>query len=250
MNDSRFRILIMWRANAGKTTVLNKVFDSVEGPEIFSLAGEKIGLAAVQGSAERGVHDVNNGLVFKSNPGFIFHDSPGIESGSTVEFEKIKTFISERAASNSLADQLHAIWYCLPTDTTRPLLAADEDFFNKTGAGKVPVIAVFTKHDGLLTEAFSELVDDGDRWEDALVRRGDKAKEILATHYIGPLTSSKFPPADYVQLKDMREATSGCEELMQKTGKALNTESARLLFTSAQRKYLGKEVFFHPHPPF
>ncbi|KAJ7939555.1 hypothetical protein B0H13DRAFT_1548523, partial [Mycena leptocephala] len=76
-----FRILIIGRANAGKTTILKKVCNSVDDPEIFGPAGEEViqpPLIAIQ----RGLHNVDNQLIFKSNPEFIFHDSRGFESGS------------------------------------------------------------------------------------------------------------------------------------------------------------------------
>jgi hypothetical protein len=59
---------------------------------------------------QRGRHDIENELIFKSNPQFIFHDSRGFESGSAEETEKMKDFIGERAKTSKLADQLHAIW--------------------------------------------------------------------------------------------------------------------------------------------
>ena len=37
-----FRILIMGRANAGKTTILKKVCNSIDEPEIFSPSNEKV----------------------------------------------------------------------------------------------------------------------------------------------------------------------------------------------------------------
>lgn len=40
---SHFRILVMGRANAGKTTILKKVCNSLDSdPEIFSPSGEKV----------------------------------------------------------------------------------------------------------------------------------------------------------------------------------------------------------------
>ena len=35
--DLRFRVLIIGRANAGKTTILQKVCDTTEGPEVYRL---------------------------------------------------------------------------------------------------------------------------------------------------------------------------------------------------------------------
>jgi hypothetical protein len=92
-------------------------------------------------------------MIFKSNPGFIFHDSRGFESGATEETQKAKKFITTRANSSTLAEQLHAIWYDFPTmfpssftsmsdryclpmaDTTRPFLKTDEEFFDLEGVG-------------------------------------------------------------------------------------------------------------------
>lgn len=59
---------------------------------------------------QRGLHDINNQLIFKSNPQFVFHDSRGFESGSLDEIETVNSFITERAESTDLASQLHAIW--------------------------------------------------------------------------------------------------------------------------------------------
>jgi hypothetical protein len=40
----------------------------------------------------------------------VFHDSLGIEAGTTNEMETIQAFISERANARSLREKLHAIW--------------------------------------------------------------------------------------------------------------------------------------------
>ena len=42
-----FRILVIGRANAGKTTLLKKVYMSVEDPEIFGPNGKKVPLTAL-----------------------------------------------------------------------------------------------------------------------------------------------------------------------------------------------------------
>jgi AAA+ ATPase superfamily predicted ATPase len=151
-----FRTLIIGRANAGKTTLLKKVCNSIEDPEIFSPSGEKviesaafkhktvcsfesitINCSSIPPScrshqrfnslshsnspslsiAQRGIHDIENQLIFKSNPQFIFHDSRGFESGSLDEIETVKSFITERARSRELPEQLHAIW-CGGYDST------------------------------------------------------------------------------------------------------------------------------------
>ncbi|KAG6327883.1 hypothetical protein ID866_11206, partial [Astraeus odoratus] len=72
----------MGRANAGKTTILQRVCNTTEDPEIFDGNGNKVDAATVQGSLTRGEHNIEDELVFRSNPGFVFHDSCGFEAGS------------------------------------------------------------------------------------------------------------------------------------------------------------------------
>ncbi|KAJ6537903.1 hypothetical protein B0H19DRAFT_1079007 [Mycena capillaripes] len=211
---SHFRVLVIGRANAGKTTLLKKVCDSIEDPEIFDTEGDRIDAGVVDGSIsvgvlilqshspshelQRGLHDINNQLIFKSNPQYIFHDSRGFESGSIEETEKVKSFISKRAGGNNLSEQLHAIWYCLATDTNRPLLEADEDFFGTDVTGKVPVLTILTKCDAVVSDAFQELLDEDEDPVAALVDQ--RAQEMLDKRFVDPLKLMGYPPADYVQI--------------------------------------------------
>ncbi|KAG1721788.1 hypothetical protein EDB19DRAFT_1898266 [Suillus lakei] len=95
----RFRVLIIGRANAGKTTILQKVSNTTEDPEIYDTKGNK-----------RGNHDITNGMVFKSNPGFVFHDLCGFEAGSPEEFDSMKKFISDHTNAKKLEERIHVIW--------------------------------------------------------------------------------------------------------------------------------------------
>jgi hypothetical protein len=60
--------------------------------------------------AQRGEHEIENEMVFRSSPGLIFHDSRGFESGGVAELNRVKAFISERAKKKKLQDQLHVVW--------------------------------------------------------------------------------------------------------------------------------------------
>jgi hypothetical protein len=94
-------------------------------------------------------------MVFRSNQGFVFHDSRGFEAGSADELDDVKTFIKQRAKEKQLPQQIHAIWlvngchsiykvqsislafrYCIPMDSPRPVTKAEEDFFSKVGTGR------------------------------------------------------------------------------------------------------------------
>jgi hypothetical protein len=59
---------------------------------------------------ERGEHEIEKEMIFRSCPGLIFHDSRGFESGGVAELEKVKNFINQRAKERNLQNQLHVIW--------------------------------------------------------------------------------------------------------------------------------------------
>ncbi|KAJ7052187.1 hypothetical protein C8F01DRAFT_625026 [Mycena amicta] len=235
---SHFRILVIGRANAGKTTLLKKVCNSIENPEIFNPRGNKIDAKIVEGSIRRGIHNIENQLVFKSNPQYIFHDSRGFESGSIEETNKVKTFIRERARSTNLSGQLHAIWYCLPTDTNRPLLEADEDFFGSNLTGKVPVIVILTKSDAVDSQVFQTLLKETKDVRVARALMDQKAEEMLHTRFVDPLKSMEYPPADYVDVKKMHK-DGNCGQLIMKTAGALTDNVLRLLFVSVQQNNIN-----------
>ena len=59
---------------------------------------------------QRGEHNIENELIFRSNNGFIFHDSQGFEAGSTDELDLMKKFLADRTGELKLEKCLHAIW--------------------------------------------------------------------------------------------------------------------------------------------
>jgi len=59
---------------------------------------------------QRGYHEIENELVFGSNPDFVFHDSCGFEAGGEAEFKNMKEFVLERASTTKLKERIHAIW--------------------------------------------------------------------------------------------------------------------------------------------
>jgi hypothetical protein len=104
---------------------------------------------------QRGIHDIHRPFAFKSNPGFIFHDSPGFETGDESQLQEVLSFMEMRAKSNEVDDQLHAIWsvslsqctswplivgsaqrFCFVLNNARPLLPLETAFFETARAGK------------------------------------------------------------------------------------------------------------------
>ena len=143
----QFRILVIGRANAGKTTILRRVCDTTDDPMIFDPSGKKVRYNSASScpiltfmpvildrligpqsisegkrfdaidfvgynvfTPQRGGHDIDNQMIFKSNPGFIFHDSRGFEAGGDRELKLVLQFIQQRSKATNVNEQLHAIW--------------------------------------------------------------------------------------------------------------------------------------------
>ncbi|KAG6327561.1 hypothetical protein ID866_11528, partial [Astraeus odoratus] len=241
LNDVRdafkhFRILIVGRANSGKTTVLQRVCNTTAWPQIYDSKGQKICsiLSGVHVHIyQRGYHDINHELVFSSNPGFIFHDSCGFEAGSEEEFEEMKKFVLERATTLKLAERIHAIWYCISvTDHKRPILAAEEKFFTECDTKDVPVIVLFTKADVLSDIAFNELRNQNISVKIARKEKysyGVKMMDDLQAYISSVLGKYKYPPKGYVQLADMNKKKGDTTHLLQCTTNTLGTETLQML---------------------
>ncbi|KIJ90479.1 hypothetical protein K443DRAFT_544223, partial [Laccaria amethystina LaAM-08-1] len=117
----RFRVLIIGRANAGKTSILQRVCNTTEQPKIFNQRGHEIDLSELNPTAQRGEHDIENEMIFESNMAFVFHDSCGFEAGRTSELDKVKDFLQKLSTKTSIRNHLHVIWYCIPiNDEARP----------------------------------------------------------------------------------------------------------------------------------
>ncbi|KAG1728728.1 uncharacterized protein EDB91DRAFT_1253327 [Suillus paluster] len=240
----RFRVLIVGRANAGKTTILQKVCNTTDEPEIYNAQGKEIDVAVVEGSRIRGNHDITNEMVFKSNPGFIFHDSCGFEAGSEAEFEDMKKFIVERVNMTKLEERLHAIWYCIPMDDhCRTFQRAEEKFFSECNTGLVPVIAIFTKFEALRPVAFGELKKQliGLSKEERSERIAQRVEELFMNTCVWDRLcdpGNRARPKCYVCLANMNRADTNCDLLVECTTFALDDKELRLCFLSTQQSNL------------
>ncbi|KAG2039284.1 hypothetical protein BDR03DRAFT_952451 [Suillus americanus] len=239
----RFRILIIGRANAGKTTILQRVCKTRENPEIYNSAGEKIDLAVLRASRERGLHDIENEMVFRNNPGFVFHDSRGFEAGGNSEFDKVKVFIAGRSKERRLSDRIHVIWYCIPMDEDgRSFTEGEVKFFSQCDTGSIPVIVLFTKFDALYDDEFAELMSEGLSRKDAEALVPQHAKEAFAN---GPQLKLLYnrkgnqrPPRCHICLPDMNKDDADCSPLIECTAQALDDDTLKQLFVSTQRTTL------------
>ncbi|KAL4064138.1 hypothetical protein V8B97DRAFT_1904402 [Scleroderma yunnanense] len=234
----RFRILVIGRSNAGKTTLLQRICNTTELPEVFNSEGKKINVV-VQGSLERGEHNIEDELVFRSTTGFVFHDSRGFEAGSKKEVKLMQSFLTDRSATMKLERRIHAIWYCIPlTDSERPVVAAEELFFNECNTGNVPVIVVLTKADAMELEAIGQLRDMGLMMKEARSQAQELAQQLLTnvkTRIEGQLAGCKYNPNDCVVLSGMNKANADCDPLLKCTTNALDDMELQQLVISTQQ---------------
>ncbi|KDQ12884.1 hypothetical protein BOTBODRAFT_34030 [Botryobasidium botryosum FD-172 SS1] len=192
-------------------------------------------------SSLRGEHNIEYELRFPGNPGFVFHDSRGFESGSVEELDLVRKFIQEQASLGSMSKQLHAIWYCFPADSNRLMTAAEQEFFNKIDTGSVPVIAVFTKFDALDSAAFTELCSQGFPFETAKEMAPKHAKETFNKEFLPLVESLAHQPKAVVHLRNMHDRKSltavqeAASELVQSTEAALDSDVLKMLLVQAQR---------------
>ncbi|KAI6103978.1 GTP-binding protein [Pisolithus croceorrhizus] len=237
----RFRILIIGRANAGKTTILQRLCNTTDQPEIYDSEGKK-----------RGHHDIEDELIFRSNPRFVFHDSCGFECGSEMQFRKMKEFVMHRASTPNLEKRIHAIWFCIPlTDSHRMVTTAERKFFDECYTGHVPVIVLLTKADALQLDAMQELQDEGLTDDEAMEGVADIEREMLNEHLArvkGWLNKSKFPPRDFQPLtgkySGMEQECADCSGLLACTANALNEEGLQKLLISTQQSSLAVCIEF------
>ncbi|KAL4077785.1 hypothetical protein J3A83DRAFT_4087142 [Scleroderma citrinum] len=229
-----FRILIIGRLNAGKTTILQHVCNSTEVSEIFNSNGKK-----ARPFTMMGYHNIKDELIFQSNPGFIFHDSQGFKAGSDSELKSMKKFVAERATAMKLEKWIHAIWFCIPmTEHEWPIVAAEEKFFNECNNANVPVIVVLTKVDALEALAIGQLKDQGFTMQEAMLRAGEVATEMLGkmkTKIETQLARCKYPPKDCVSLASMNDNGADCNPLLRCTTNALDELELQKLVISTQQ---------------
>ncbi|KAH9165320.1 hypothetical protein EDB89DRAFT_314754 [Lactarius sanguifluus] len=209
--EVQFRVLIIGRANAGKTSILKRICETTESPVIYR-GGKEVKLDP---SMDRGEHRIDDELVFSNHRGYVFHDSRGIEAGSAGELDILCKFIQSKCGERRLRDRLHAIWYCVPMDNQRPQL--DLKYFKDVCPERnVPVIAVFTKYDQFRRNVQIYVEDFGSPDDNVL----DVTEKRFQEHY----------------------QSVGCDRLIETTAAALNDDIVGLMLLAVQRGNLEVSV--------
>ncbi|KAF9459639.1 hypothetical protein BDZ94DRAFT_1171212 [Collybia nuda] len=112
----QFCVLIIGGANASKTTILKKICNT----EIYDNKGKKIDASMVEPTAfmnfiKCGIHDIENEMVFRSNPTtsvtptFVFHNSRVFEAGGVNEFKRVKEFVAKCTREKNMNRRIHVI---------------------------------------------------------------------------------------------------------------------------------------------
>ena len=60
---------------------------------------------------QRGLHDIEDELIFTKHDGYVFHDSRGFEAGGKDELQIVQNFVHSKAWERRMEDRLHAIWF-------------------------------------------------------------------------------------------------------------------------------------------
>ncbi|KAH9169810.1 hypothetical protein EDB89DRAFT_1854135 [Lactarius sanguifluus] len=243
--EVQFRVLIIGRANAGKTSILQRICETTESPvkldPSMDVSDSGTSLRLPLKCSQRGEHTIDDELVFSNHQGYVFHDSRGIESGSAGELDILRKFIQSKCGKARLGDRLHAIWFCVPMDNQRPQL--DLKFFNDICPERnVPVIAVFTKYDQFRRNVQIHVEDFGSPDDDVL----DVAEKRFQEHYVSPLGDDvRFVRLERMlrgKYRKMHKQNLGCDKLIETTAAALNDDIVGLMLLAVQKGNLELSV--------
>ncbi|KAJ7709150.1 hypothetical protein B0H16DRAFT_1703913 [Mycena metata] len=259
MPDLKFRVLILGRANAGKTTILERIAGAAVSEAEVWRGGERSPASMIKGQSDRGFHNVEDELRFPSRPGFVFHDSRGIESGSAEELETLRKFVEIRSSTNSIHEQLHAIWMCVPLDESRELFQGERAplSWSKEVA---PLVVIFTKHDGAVLKETSKIMEQMTK-DSSVTTISRSAKNRvrgeahrLVTHRINELKGelSDFSPhkdtLGFLTAGGMQECTDEtektCQELIELTEGQLNGPTMKTLLSVVWGRNLSTQGFW------
>ncbi|KAG9004314.1 hypothetical protein FRB93_010384 [Tulasnella sp. JGI-2019a] len=191
------------------------------------------------------MYDIENEIIYPSRPGFAFHDSRGIESGS---MDKVAEFFSRRAKL-SLKDRVHVAWICFPLSNAQPLGEAERcmpqlgpnpgesrhpELSVKTSLmlATVPAVVVFTEYNGLEATVLNNLRYEGRlSMREAFRAMSDATEHLFKEQWLNRIYTSELPKPPFVRLKDLHKPEGECQELMTCTADVLkdNKPAQKLL---------------------
>ncbi|KAJ6616311.1 hypothetical protein B0H10DRAFT_2037522 [Mycena sp. CBHHK59/15] len=169
----RFRIVSVGGSGAGKSSLINYVFQVNDA----KISDYKPGEA-----------DIYREITSETNPRFVLHDSEGFEPANIATFDDVRKFILEKSENSlELKDRLHAVWLCIQTPTAgaRVVEAGDEQFLQLAHKHQIPVVVVFTQYDRLVRNYMAS--EDSSMDPDTLRQRSKNAAQSDFDGYVESL---------------------------------------------------------------
>ncbi|KAF8063981.1 hypothetical protein FPV67DRAFT_196314 [Lyophyllum atratum] len=249
----QFRILILGRANAGKTTILERLTGASRDQAQVWRDGSLLNSQTIEGQSGRGLHNVEDEIRFPSRPGFVFHDSLGIEAGSSTELSTVRKFAEYRSSeAKNIKEQLHAIWMCLPLDDSRDLSEAEKDPFCWL-RGDTPLIIIFTKRDGAVSKATQDIIGGSSSSRAFRKQARMKAETHVTEHLkkrqegLKQLSQSEAALA-FITTSDMQELTDEsarlCNDLISLTEQGLRGPKLKALLSVVWHRNILQTAFW------
>ncbi|KAJ7782224.1 hypothetical protein DFH07DRAFT_789886 [Mycena maculata] len=137
----RFRIVCVGRTGAGKSRLINHVFQ-VDDAKVSNY--------------EPGEANIYSEFTSETNPRFVLHDFKGFEPVSESTFDVVRDFIIQKSNKKlKLPERLHAVWLCIKTPIAgaRVLDTGDEKLLQLGEECKdvsIPMVVVLTQYDKLI----------------------------------------------------------------------------------------------------
>ncbi|KAJ6590738.1 hypothetical protein B0H10DRAFT_2233548 [Mycena sp. CBHHK59/15] len=247
-----FRVLILGRANAGKTTILERLTEAAMDEAEVRRKGKVLPGQTIRGQSDRGLHNVEDEIRFPSRPGFVFHDSRGFEAGSSEQLSIVQQFVETRSSATDLREQLHAIWMCRPLDDSREFEKEKEPL--RWSKGLTPLVVIFTKRDGAVSKETSQIIKE----KKIISRAGKKEARAMADSQVtnrvneleGELRQLSLAngAVAFLTTSGMEERTvdteKACQQLIDLTEECLSGPTVKTLLSTVWGRNLSRRGFW------
>lgn len=220
----KFRIVLVGKSGVGKSSLIRSMFNiDPDDKTKIDISHDSPGEA-----------DIKREYTSPANPRFILHDSKGFEAGSGGNWDTVKDFLRDRR-DLELPGRIHAIWFCVETPRKggRLLQTGDEKLLQLAKEFDIPIIAVFTKYDQLVTQ-FSR--KDKEKAEDAALKSFNDSVMELQKAWV-KLSTDPSIPCIKVSTKTSKNAQQMLIDLTDETHSRLHDieDKLRVLWAAAQQ---------------
>ncbi|KAJ7279522.1 hypothetical protein C8J57DRAFT_1303523 [Mycena rebaudengoi] len=244
----RFRILSVGRSGAGKSSLINCVFNIDDAKVSHSKPGEA---------------EIYSEITSESNQRFVLHDSKGFEPSTRDTFDIVQRFIVDKSTEGlELKERLHTAWLCIrtPFSSSRVLETGDEEFLKLAYERNIPVMIVFTHYDTFVNSIEEEcdncksceICDKCQNTEPCEKRQGvetcDNCKKAAKDTYdgyvqtlAGAATRLGIPTPECINVSVRDGYTENILDLVAKT-EELVEDHLWLLWATAQRVSLPSKM--------